>query len=429
MLGREQIREIVATLSMNKLRTILTGLAVGWGVLILVILLSSGTGISRGIMRNISAQGLNNSAVDISFGYLSEPYNGLPRWYEPAYHIDDCYEIQRQMPQIQLVAPYNNRWGIRVSYADRAGETYLFGVTEAYSQVRHLKYKVSSSRFINTRDEREIRKVIVLNDYLARSLFNTEEAALGKQVMISGSGYTVIGVHEDSYGENGKSYIPLSTMQIMRLSGSDHRTNQVWGMQALCPSIDSDEAEEAFDQALTQICAGMKGFSPSDERAIRVDSQAAMLGTMKQVFFGIDLFLWLIGLSTLIIGVVGVINIMQIAVTERKREIGIRKALGAKTKDIIGMVLTESVFITLISGLMGLVVGVGIMALVDYIMVVNGWGVKEIGSFKSYLFINPNITVSTAIGAILVMMLGGLLAGYLPARKALRIPTVEAMRQ
>lgn len=415
---------------MNKLRTLLTGFAVGWGILILVILLSSGIGISRGIARNVASQGLNNASVQLSFGWLSKPINGLPRYYEPVYTIEDCERIQQQMPEdILLIAPYLRSWGIEMTHGDKFVSSVLLGVTDAYAQVVSLRFKARASRFINVKDQRDARKVIVLSEYAARELFGDEESALGKQVEVRHVYFTVVGVHKDNKGKNADCFVPLSTMHLLRLSSQWQKPYSVTGMQMLCPSVQSDEAEQAMKERVRRFCAGLKGFSLDDETAIRLSSQATLLGSIKQVIFGMDIFLWLIGLSTLVIGVVGVINIMQIAVTERRREIGIRKALGAKSRDIISMILVESVFVTLISGLIGLIVGVGVMAFVDRLMIAKGWGVTEIGDFKNYLFVNPNITVSTALGAILVMVLGGLLAGYLPARKALRVPTVEAMRQ
>lgn len=200
-------------------------------------------------------------------------------------------------------------------------------------------------------------------------------------------------------------------------------------MVILNPTIRSAEDEKRLQTDVTALAARLKGFDPTDTNAIDVNSVASMLSSIDQLTSGLDIFLAIIGGSTLLIGIIGVVSIMQIAVSERKKEIGIRKALGAKPRDIISMILWESSLVTLISGLVGLVLGVGLMAWVSYLMQELGLGTTTIDEQTSYLFVNPLITFKTALGTLMVMVISGVIAGYLPARRAIRVPVVEAMRK
>lgn len=425
MIGREELKEVFATLGANKLRTALTGFAVGWGILILVLLLSSGAGISNGIYRSMSMSGMDNAGVRVAFGWMSVPYNGFPKYYEPKYTTQDIEEVRRHLgDKVRSVSGYHETWGQNASYGGRMAQLPVLGVNEEMPQVRHIQLLTRDSRFINASDVSELRKVVVLAESAAKKLFGTPQGAVGKDVEMDKVIYRVIGVCKNDMGGKGHSYVPLTTAQLMS------KRYHINGFFALMPSLKTEEQEKAFREQLVKIFAPLKGFSPQDDTLFWIRSRAQDLEMFDDVSGGIDTFLWIMGLSTLFIGLVGVVNIMQISVAERKKEIGIRKALGAKPRSILGMVLTESVFVTLISGLIGLSAGVGLVALITQIMEATGIGRREIieGSFTLELLVNPIITPSTALGAVLVMVVGGLLAGYFPARRALRVPTVEAMR-
>lgn len=427
--GREQIHEIFTTLSANKLRTLLTGFAVGWGVLILVILLSSGMGVRNGISVNFNRSGLNNASVEVSFGYTSEAYGGKPIWSEVSLTREQLPELTQAFePEISNVVPFQETFG-DISAGDRSERTRLKGVGGGYQQIISPKIKGGSrSRFINDRDELEQRKVIVLADHMARALFDTEEEAIGKTVFYNKIPFVVVGVYVGSSGQWSDNLIPLSTMLSLKLIGGT-KPFYLSGFHALAPGVQNSDQADDLEARLRRQLARLQDANPEDTGILWVESQASMLSMMGKVLDGINTFLWILGLSTLVIGVVGVINIMQIAVTERRREIGIRKALGAKPRDIITMILVEAVIITLLSGLAGLVVSVGLMSGVDSLLTSMGIGSTQTGSQTTYIFLHPIIDLPTAIATIVTMVLGGVLAGYLPARKAVRIPTVEAMRR
>lgn len=425
MIGREELKEVFATLAANKLRTALTGFAVGWGILVLVLLLSSGAGISNGIYRSMSMSGMDNAGVRVQFGWMSIPYNGFPEDYEPKYTEQDVAEVRRQLrDKIQVISPYQAFWGKSASYEGRMTRLDILGVNAELAQVKHIQLLTRDSRFINATDVNDMRKVIVLAEAAAKKLFGSPKQAIGKDVEISRVIYRVVGVAKNDKGGQGNSYMPLTTVQVMT------KKYHITGFYALMPSLQTDEQARAFRKQLTKLFAPSKGFSPEDDTVFIISSRAQDLEMFGQISGGLDAFLWIMGLSTLFIGLVGVVNIMQISVAERKKEIGIRKALGAKPRSILTMILTESVFVTLISGLIGLSAGVGLMALITQVMQSTGVGRREVmnGAFTLEIFVNPMITPGTAMGAVLVMVVGGLLAGYFPARRALRVSTVEAMR-
>ncbi len=422
--GREQFTELKATLRTNKLRTALTGFSVGWGILLLIILLSSGAGFRNAVFKSSTTVGLNNSAVNLYFSGTSIPYNGLPSGFYPRYSLRDCERIAEQIPEIKLYAPVVRNW-FNVEAENRSASVGVLGTFPVYNKIQEHRFFTAEGRFLNDLDIKEARKVIVLSDETAQNLFGKPENAFGKSVKLAGISLKVIGVCKKTTRYNSICYIPYTTMKTLFSS----RAVSVSQMLVLGPRIVDEVSEDAFKAKFVKVCAGIKGFSPEDKRVVWVNSTAQSLKMMDQIFGGIDLLLWIIGLSTLTIGLVGVINIMQITVTERRREIGIRKALGAKSKDIISSVLLESVVVTLISGLAGLSIGVGIMALVNKMIETTGLGTKVVDGNAIYIFYKPIINFETTLTALLIMILGGLIAGYLPARKAVRVPTVEAMRK
>lgn len=430
LIGREQIRELLVTLGANKLRTVLTGFAVGWGILLLVVLLSSGTGINNGIRQAIADMGWLSNTVDLQTGFVSIPSNGLAKWSEIPLTEADLKFLQQTNPRdIIAYTPTRQAWGVAVEAQGTSEQRSVYAVGKGYSRMQVFTHVVPGSRFINDQDERDARKVVVIPKGLALNLFHDEKKALGATILLDKIAFKVVGVIKDTQGDFTDMYIPLRTMKVLGLRFEQMSRERVTGATLICPNIRTEAECDSLKARLIRQLAPRLGTSPHDDRILWLNSAAAGNATISGVITGINIFLWIIGLSTLVIGLVGVINIMQISITERKREIGVRKALGAKPQDIISMILAESILITLISGLIGLVVGVGIMATVDYIATTiqaassssNGMGMPNI-------FIHPVITLETAVGALLVMILGGAFAGYLPARKATKIPVVEAMR-
>lgn len=425
---QEEWTELLHTLASNKLRTVLTGFAVGWGILILVLLLSSGKGFQNGVMENMTRTGMSEASINLYINNTSMPYKGVPSGYSPALYLSDLEAMERDLGHwVERAVPHPQLGMMAVSYQERSASGLLQATTGAYAQVRHIPLQGKGARFINDADQQSARKVLVIGSQVCQGLFSSADEALGKVVLVDGIAFTVVGVH-DIETSRTQIYIPLSTQQRLGLGRSSG--DRLFSALLLVPGVQTEEDEKVFKDELTRYLANRKGFSPEDMGVVGLWSRASMLGTTNQIFTAIDTFLWILGISTLVIGVIGVINIMQIVVSERKREIGIRKALGARPADVVRMILLESVFVTTISGLCGMVVGVWLMRLVGYLMDVMSVGSFSFGDGDGdvKLFIDPMIDLPNAVGAVVVMILGGVLAGYLPARRAVRLSAVEAMR-
>lgn len=430
-LGREQIDELLATLRTNKLRTALTGFAVGWGILLLVLLLSAGAGFGNGVRASLQSIGFNGESVEFRVGWIQLPINGHKQWGTPKVTEGDMNFLVASNPRsIKWATPVNHAYNLKVEANGILVEARASGVRKEYGEIQRLKLLVPTSRFINDKDERESRKVVVVSDMLATELFGDKDKALGSKILINKVGFTIVGVCKAYYGKWTPMIMPLSTMRLLRLGADAYTPDALAEIQMLCPGIRTEQQVDSLRRVLTRQLAPRLGTSPEDEGIVQLSSQAASNATIGTILVGIDVFLWIVGLSTLVIGLVGVINIMQITITERKRELGVRKALGAQPRDIIAMILSESVVITLVSGLIGLVSGVGIMLVVDYYITTMGIGdLSSRGEeMNGTLYQHPMISLTTAVGTLLVMLLGGLIAGYLPARKAVRLSAVEAMR-
>lgn len=431
MIGREELHEFWATLGANKLRTTLTGFAVGWGIFLLVVLLSAGQGVNNGIKASLKSSGMTSQEITLRAGFVSEAVGALPRWHRLSLYQSDYEEICQVYPdKVELASAFINSY-LTLAANGITDDRNIIAVEGTYAAIHQVKLLTANSRFINDKDQSEGRKVVVLPESSAKSLYQDWEQAVGRDILINGIGFRIIGICRDNNGKWSAAYIPLKTMQILYNTMQGRKPNEIRGMTFICPSIQTEQQLDAFSEQLRRRFAPRWGCKAEDESILSLRSSAVRNEEMSKVSSGIDTFLWIIGLSTLVIGLVGVINIMQITVSERKREIGVRKALGAKPRDIITMVLIESVLLTIISGLMGLVVGVGVMRAVDYVrteLMQPTDNLEIIGSTPD-LLLNPMISLPTALMALVVMLVGGLLAGYLPARRAVRIPVVEAMRR
>lgn len=423
MIDLDNLYELGATLRKNLLRTILTGFAVAWGIFLLVLLLSAGRGFQHGIRHNVEQFGMGRSAMTFSTWRTSKEYGGYPKNKFIDLTPMDCeYLAKLNSDVIKRFAYYTSQWGYDLQYGDRTQSGPTKAVSAHYTELEQMR--ILQGRSLLPSDDAMQKKVILLCKQTSDMLFGTDISPVGKYVNLSKISFLVVGVCEGEQGQNSPNYIPYSTYSGAFSQG--FRIDCYLKMD--CPSIRTEEEVDNFKQKLIRQLSFRKGYDPTDLEVGYLDAPVTDMKMMDKVFGGMDLFLWIIGLSTLAIGIIGVANIMQVTVNERQREIGIRKALGAKPGAIINMILTEAVFVTLIFGLLGLVLGVGLMEIVSNLVQAYSVGTREMSGATLTLFLDPSIDLGTAVLALVVMVASGAIAGYLPARKAVRIPAVEAMR-
>ena len=413
----DTIREIFSTMRQSKLRTFLTGFSVAWGIFMLIVLLGSGKGLQNGVSSNFSNYAVN--VVNVWPRRTNMPYKGFKAYRRLRFRDQDMEMLKNHFPQIDKASGIISLYGSTVSYGKEYGNYGINGVMPDYKDIRMLSIEAGNGRFINNIDMSEERKVVVINQRVADNLFRGEEP-LGKYVQIGGIAFMVVGLEtKTSNDENGYCYIPHSTAQTIynRRGYTDEFYFTVTGM-------DSPEANEAFTLALHKTLARSLIVHPDDTAAIGVWNMAENYVQTMRIFSTIQLFVFIIGLCTLVAGIVGVGNIMVITVKERTREFGIKKAIGASPSNILNSILIESVIITGIFGYIGMVLGIGTLELLSLIME-NATGT---GGDGPKVFLNPSVDLNIVLVATGILIASGLLAGYFPARRAVNIKPVEAMR-
>ncbi len=406
--------EIFSTIKKNKMRTFLTGFSISWGIFMFCMLLASGNGLKNGVMSNFGDRSVNS--IQYWGRSTSIPYKGYPDRRPVKLDDKDLELIREQVPEAVEIS------GLIFTSVNASHKTYsiscsLQGVNPNYRAISGLKIKDNQGRFLNEMDIKETRKVAVINQRLKDVLFKDEDP-VGKMFIAGSLSYHVIGVfEEDSWGDEAKAYIPVSTAQLLYRNGKGYDD-----ISFTLKGLTTEKENETFEEGLREKLSILHFHDPKDERAVGIWNQLQNYLQFVGIFNGITAFIWIIGIGTLIAGIIGVSNIMLITVRERTREIGIRKALGAKPSSILGSIIMESVFITSIFGYIGMFLGVGLGELVNSIL-----QSPEMAE-ASKMFNNPTIDVKIAVGAMLILIFSGVLAGYFPALKAVNISPVEAMR-
>jgi len=407
--------EIFSVINKNRLRTFLTGFSISWSIFMFCILLASGNGLRNGVTSNFSGQSMNSFGV---WGRrTSKPYKGFPDRRQIKLDQNDLDLIKEQVPEADAISGmiYTN---VAVNYNTYNTNCRFVGVNTDYFKISGEKLGKFGGRFISEADMKEIRKVAVINNQMQKILFQNNDL-IGKTFLAGGIGFAVIGVFEtDNDRNDAMAYIPFSTAQMLYSGG--------WGVDNIrftAKGLNTLEKNDAFRKRLKEKLAALHVFDPEDERAAGVwGNVEGYLRTMG-IFNGISAFIWIIGLGTLIAGVVSISNIMLITVRERTREFGIRKALGAKPSSILGSILMESTLITSVFGYFGMFLGVGLGELINSALE------NAEASQMSHIFKNPTVDVGVAVIAMCILIVAGVIAGYYPAMKAVKISAVEAMRE
>lgn len=409
-------QEIFSTIKKNKLRTFLTGFSVAWGIFMLMILLGSGNGLQNGVKEQFAENSVN--MMWMWTGTTSIPYQGMKEGRTIKFNNADYNFLKGRNEDLELVSSrYYLPGNIMYTYKNEYGS---FETSSCHPALKEMeKVNLISGRFINDLDMNDFRKVIVIGENIKKALFK-EEDPIGKYVKLNNVPFKVIGVALNKGRNNERTaYIPISTAQRV-FNGAD----RVHTFAVTTKMVKTAEESDSITAQIREGLALRHKFDPNDKRAMgSFNMLAEYIRTMK-IFQAIKIFVWIIGIGTLIAGIVGVSNIMLILVKERTREIGIRKALGASPASVITLVLLESILITTIAGYIGLLVGVGIMEGINY-------GLEQAfasGGGEGIFFRNPTVDFTTAITSMVILVVSGALAGYLPARKAANVKPIEALR-
>ncbi|MBL7900723.1 MAG: ABC transporter permease [Bacteroidia bacterium] len=408
MFDSDKWQEIFATIKKNRLRTFLTAFSVAWGIFILIILLAAGQGLKNGASAEFGNDAVNSIWID--GGQTSMAYDG----YKPGRTIqltsEDYWTLKNRTPGIDRATAVYRGWETKMlSYKkEHAG----FTVRSCAPDHNLLeRAKIRSGRFINDNDFKEFRKVCVIGVPVQEALFKDEDP-IGKLIDVAGTTYKVIGVFTDTgRGDNERIYIPLSTAQ--RVYNGRNHVNVLWVSTGTLNVAQS----EVLSKKIRNDLARKYHFNPDDENALGLYNNNVEYKRVMGMLDGIKLFVLIIGIFTLIAGIVGVSNIMMIVVKERTMEIGVRKALGATPFSIIALIIQESVFITSLAGYIGFMAGFGLVE-----------ALKALG-LEGAFFKNPEIDLSIALGAVALIVLAGALAGFFPALKAARVQPVDALKE
>ena len=410
----ELLREIGITLKRNKLRTFLTGFSIAWGIFMLMILLGAGNGLKNGVTANFRSQAKNK--VNMASGWISKPTSGKQMWQRVLFDATDSALLNNLM-EVEDIIPSYSVWSDKITFKKRSVNAQLMAVIPIYQYFADVE--LISGRFINEIDMKEKRKVAVVADKDALVLFDNEDP-LGKMINCDGIAFMVVGVYK-TRGANwaNRLFVPFSTLNtIFNPSGKLSR------FTFTVKSLETVEANQEFEKKLRLQMSKKHGFSLEDENAIYIWSMLEEYMRTMQIFNAITMFVWIIGIGTLIAGVVGVGNIMLITVRERTKEFGIQKALGAKPNIILRQIVLEALCITGLFGYIGMVAGIGVTELINFVMVKAAMN----SDTEFRIFTNPTVDLGIAVASTVVLIIAGVLAGYFPARKAVKISPIEALR-
>ena len=407
--------EIASTLKRNKLRTFLTGFSISWGIFMLIVLLSAGNGLQNGVTSNFAAE--NQNVITVRSGFTMIEYKGYPKWREILFDQRDLDLFAHSFTEVDQIVPSYSNWGTTVVYGKKELNVRMTAVYPQYTNFE--KIELISGRFINRTDVEDLRKMMVIAEKDATLLFEGENP-IGKEVSIGDVVFKIVGMYKSRGQWRNSIYVPFSTaMQLYNPS------QQLTEIKLSVNGLDEKEQITDFQNTVMKKLSRRHEFHPEDWNAVHVRSNMADYLETQSIFAGINIFVWLIGIGTLIAGIVGVSNIMLITVRERTKEFGVRKAIGAKPASILTLVVLESLTITTIFGYIGMFFGIALMEVVNKLLVMNGVGAMDEGIM---VFKDPSVDMGIVIAATVVLIVAGIFAGYVPAKRAVKIKPIEALR-
>ena len=416
---RELIKEIWSTSKRNKLRTSLTGFAVAWGIFMLIFLLGAGNGLINAQLQQ-STRFLANS-MRVFPGETSKAYKGLKEGRSITLNDRDILISNETYGQyVDDVGGRLEQYNVNINYGDNyVASQSLVGVAPTHPKID--KTEMIAGRFINEIDMKEQRKNVVLSRSQAKELCKDYRSLVGKNVKINNLNFQVVGIYKDDESRNNtEAFIAYSTIKTIYAKGDD-----AGSLEFTIKNLKTREDNKQFEKNYRASINNNHQAAPDDDRTIWLWNRYMDNIQMNQGIAIMQTALWIVGLFTLLSGIVGVSNIMLITVKERTREFGVRKAIGAKPWSILKLIITESIIITSFFGYIGMVCGVAANEIMDATI---GHTTVDTGLFKAAMFVNPTVGIGTCIGATITIVIAGTIAGLIPAIKAARIRPIEALR-
>lgn len=416
MFSKDRWNEILEVLSSNMWRTVATAFGVGWGIFILIILLAAGKGLENGIRQDFN--GVATNTMFMWTRTTAMAYEGLPEGRNFNFKLEDVDLLRRNVPELRIISPRNS---IRLGPEDnviRGTETGRYRVFGDYPEIiEQNPMYVAHGRFFNYNDINQKRKVVVIGNRIRNDLYQEEEEVLGTYLKINGVNFMVVGTYKEKTsnggGENNEReiFMPFTTF-----SQTYNRGDNV-GWMAITAKDGSSITE--LNKAVVGTVKQSRKIHPDDERAIGFFDLYEQFNRVEGLFGALKFVAYFVGILVLLSGIIGVSNIMLIVIKERTKEIGIRRALGEDPWSIRLQILMESIFLTIISGMVGIIFGAlsiyGINMLLDSVGPVD-------------MFLNPSVSLGVVISALLILIVSGLLAGFIPANSAIRVRPIDALR-
>ena len=410
-------QEIFGSIGKNKTRTIITVIGVLWGIFIYIALAGAAKGLDNGFERNFETVAKNSLWAWTN--RTSIPYGGYKIGRAVPLRVGDAEVLRNRIPDIQYIAPINTKGVFNDSAAltVRGLKSNSYPVYGYFPEIAKMATQkiYDGGRFINEKDQAGARKVAVIGERTQQELFEEDENPIGKYIRIDNVYFEVIGVvkytQTTPFGGDGDIYIPFNTFKKLYNTGE---SAQFFSMAAY---DDADVVQVEKD--VKRVLKSIHRVHPDDERAIGSFNLGEIFGRIMGFAQGITFLSLIVGLATILAGVIGIGNILLISVKERTKELGIRRALGATPGEVRPLIILESVFLTMLAGVMGIILGAGVLSLINRMTADN----------TDFPYTNPTVPIPLVIGALLVMVLLGTLIGLIPAQRAVSIKPIDALRE
>jgi putative ABC transport system permease protein len=415
---RDTWQEIFGSIQKNKVRTIITVIGVLWGIFIYIALSGAAKGLDNGFERQFERVAMNSLLVWAQS--TSIPYEGFKTGRNPQLKIQDVQTLKNNIPAIEFIAPRNAKGvfdgggGSQMVRGSKSGTYTVYGDFPEYTKILSKKI-YDGGRFVNQADIDEERKVCVIGERTQKELFDEDEQAIGQYIRVDDIYFKVIGVHKyiegGGFETDGDVFIPFSTYKKLYNSGD----NVGWFTIAAFDDADIVSVEEQVKQTLKRI----HRVSPKDERAFGSFNLGELFGRIMGFSQGMTFLSLIVGIATIIAGVIGIGNILLISVKERTKELGIRRALGATPAEVRIQIILESVFLTFVAGVFGIILGAFVLSGID----------AATANMTDFPYTNPTVPISFVLGALAIMVTLGTLIGLIPAQRAVSIKPIDALRE